>query len=59
MEKLEASQKAAGEQRQKKAEEQKRRNAETVARSLRVGDDVAPAVVLALDETPARKPIPS
>jgi hypothetical protein len=59
MEKLEASQKAAEEQRRKKAEGQQRKNAESVAQPLHTADESTPAVVLPPVDTAGRKQLRS
>jgi integrase len=58
MTKLEDSQREAEQRRKARAEEQ-RRKAEAVSQPLHTADDSAPAVVLAIDDTPACKQLPS
>jgi len=59
MEKLEANQALAAEQRKMKAEAEKQKNAESVARTLHAADDSAPAFVSDVHTQPANKQLPS
>ena len=59
MEKLEANQALAAEQRKMKAEAEKQKNAESVARTLHAADDSPPAFVSDVHTQPANKQLPS